>query len=413
VKLLQVLSSPEDALLYMESHVNDGSPSGFTYEHQPSRRYAPGSCPGPFVLWACATEETGRVRHFGEFPSLPGPTSYAPSNWIYIHPDMSGSDDLDCGWLDTHVTEEPLVLPTSSGRTVQIVDRNPRWYIKLHYGRLLGRIDRSLPWDKAVAGVEVSQEMDDAISNDRLPRPFHILRETGARSIQVADGSTWAMVAREPIACGPRASDVHALVPWFALFSKDSNSTDGPLLDDLLHSWSCDATKNLKEGLLEPVVDSYFALVSNLGLQVEMNAQNLLLALDRQGQPVGIVLRDLMGVEKDIPLRSGLGLTTSFRSGPYKTIGTSDGDLYAIRHSFAFDFKLGEYILRPVIECAARSNVGDAADLNLTAHVRERVQQHLRLLPGDYLPRHRWYRHPRVLLNRERPYEMMERPRYR
>lgn len=132
-------------------------------------------------------------------------------------------------------------------------------------------------------------------------------------------------------------------------------------------------------------------------------------------QAIGIVIRDLMGVEKDLPIRRILGLKVDFESSPYKCIDNIDPTNYVIRHSFAFDYKLSHYVLAPVIAAAVtscRSATKVSAD-NCSAYIRDVAASKLKRLPENYFPKGHWYRHPRQLLHRDRPYEQVDAPLFR
>lgn len=412
--LLELARRPTESLRYLEENVNAGSPSGFTAVNQPSRKFAPGSSPAPFTLYSCHAQSDRAISTFGQVPDLPhAPASVSgPGRWIYVHPDVSAHTDLShetCCRLDS-----PLVVPTASGRTVQLVSQSPDWYIKLSYPKTLGRVNRALPRRKAVAGPELSVELEGCLQRGLLPPEFHILREIGSRTLTTSNRAEWSMVVREPWATGSLVAAIHALIPFFSLIAADPGEPKAPLLLWQLVGERADseAADLIWETVIRPVLDSYFCLVTTRGLQAEINAQNILLAVDAEAKPVGIVLRDLMGIEKDLTVRRDLGLTCVFASEPYKCIERDSGpDHYAIRHSFAFDFKLGEYVLYPVIAAISRK-VPTAADRLVTV-VRDYMDEVRPRLPEAYFPARVWYSHPNQLLTDQRPYIEHRDPRFR
>ncbi len=138
-----------------------------------------------------------------------------------------------------------------------------------------------------------------------------------------------------------------------------------------------------------------------MGLVIEFNAQNLLVAMDSKNKPSGLILRDLMGLEKDYGYRSELW-PTEFFSAPYKCIKPSDQS-YQIRHSFAFDFKLSYYIVSPFIEFVRATNPGAAEYLLSCA--RGLTNDWCAKIDKQYFPRGSWFAHPKVFLTSDRPYE--------
>jgi hypothetical protein len=407
--LKNLVANPGPALQELEEHVNDGSPSGFSAVNQPSWPFRCGSGADPFPLYACVTRPPASARDFFDVPPLPG---LPGRNWIYVHPDVRGHPDLRAAGLSVRPLDAPLVRPTASGRTVAMVDE-PGWHLKLGYPGLLGRVDRAMPQIKAVAGPEISREIENAIHGARLRPALQVLPEVGARVISTEAGRTWGQIIRARDPFGRPDRRAHAIVPIFSLFSTDRRNTSHPsLLAQLLNHWGPDAELHLHD-VLQELVACYFSLVRCLGLQPEYNAQNVLLALDSEGRPTGVVLRDLMGTEKDLTLREQLGLPTNFASAPYKCVSRdADEHTYQIRHSLAYDFKVGEYVLAPLIREAAaadgRWSVGE-----LTTLVRSFARSQLADLPDGYLPSGAWYRHPKVVHNHEHLFERMSGPRFR
>jgi hypothetical protein len=202
-------------------------------------------------------------------------------------------------------------------------------------------------------------------------------------------------------------------LPLFALWSIDRlRSYDPPLLEPICKAMGAHAASQLMEDLLFPIVDSYFGLLLQLGFQVELNAQNLLIGFDENWRPVAIVLRDLMGTEKDIGLRKFLGLTTDFESAPYKILNDNDLSYCQIRHSFVFDFKVSIYVLDPIIECASLLQCLNADEASEA--LRERTRMWITKLPANFFSEDRkWYRHDKVLLEHPRKYIAEQNPRYR
>jgi hypothetical protein len=202
------------------------------------------------------------------------------------------------------------------------------------------------------------------------------------------------------------------LIPWFSLTASDPQDKRAPtLLAQLLTRWSADQLTELYSSLLLPVIESYFALVRRLGLQPELNAQNVLVGLNADGRSVAIVLRDCMGIEKDLTLRLERGLPTNFDSAPYKCISNAEST-YTIRHSFGLDFKLCGYVLEPIVRHVA--TFLNQSPASIRDPLRTAIREELDGLPADYLPADgKWYRHPPQLLTDSRPYVAMDEPLYR
>jgi len=120
--------------------------------------------------------------------------------------------------------------------------------------------------------------------------------------------------------------------------------------------------------LLAAVLDSYANLCFGLGLVPEDHGQNLLLELDLDGAVRRVVRRDLLDWYADVPVRAPRRYATDFSrvlteaDGPERVFGG---------RSYAFDFRLGEYILDPLVDLAVR--YWDAKAEALRDWIRERV----------------------------------------
>lgn len=417
MKIETIESDPLRARCYLERYVNDGSPSGFTETH----RVSPITDPFGLTPWfhpSCLQTKPSDVEDFGQVPILLPMEEQLGENWFIVHPDMIGHSDLDL--FQVQVADNLRVTPTSSARTVQILGSTSLDYIKLHYDGLIGRIDRKLPYAKAISGPEISQHILDAIYEHRLPDSLCILHETGAKMLKIGSSAAacpqrhWGLVWREGIPRGHRADQISYLIPLFSLWSFDRlQSYDPPILSQLCKLWRSHAYDNIYNGILAPILDSYFSLVLNLGFQIELNGQNVLAGFNSKWEPIAVVFRDTMGTEKDLTLRMQLGLSVDFKSSPYKVIRKEDGeDLYRIRHSFVFDFKVSTYVLDPIVKLA--STVGGVDYNEVTSQLKVHTNKWVNKLPEDYFPTEgKWYKHDKTLLNNQRPYVAEFHPKYR
>lgn len=405
--LQEILSHATSAGRYLERYVNDGSPSGFTEVHTTSPETSPFGFRPHFRL---AVAMGSNVREFGDFGRAHALDFLKDPRQLPIHPDMTRYLK---GLLEPDEKSEdvrPLVVPTSSGRTVQVIaPHTPADHIKLHYAGVLGRITRELTWSKAIAGPETSALVEGAMSSNSLPKWLHILPEPYARTVQLERTSgaseEWGIVYRESRPVGTNASAFALTVPCFSLFSTDRLAVHHePLLAQILREKDKSAESFFTDVLLARTLDSYFALLKTCGLQAEWNSQNLLYSFDTALSEVAVVMRDLESVDKDISLMEDLGLVANFQSAPYKCI-RRDQYNYQIKHSFMFDFKLGECVLRPL--CIVASQSTGVPFERLAQSVRSMVRKHLEGLPRDFLPIDTWYSFAKQLVDQskdERPY---------
>jgi len=400
---------------YAERYINDGSPSGFSERNSTSADTSPFGLKAPFALSILTADA---VRDFGCRDRAPVVNALLAHNAVFVHPDMDHRFTEDSSGLDAELARsDVLVVPTASGRTVQFFSVEPHDYVKLHYAGVLGRMRRELPFAKAIAGPETSVLIEKAISDGTLPALLHVLPEPYARvaAFSAANAqSEWGMVYRASNPFGGNASQIAALLPCFALFSADRLAPHhASLIAQILERRARGAADYFLGELILPTVDMYFMLLRTLGLQAEWNAQNLLFGFNADFDIVAVVMRDLESVDKDISLMQQLGLAAEFASAPYKCIDSTQYN-YQIKHSFMFDFKLGESVLKPLYSAASRTLSLDFTQF--AEVVRRRVAEHLHYLPDNFFPQNKWYSFDRVLVDQTRdwrPYLEHETPAFR
>ena len=343
--LIDDILKRKDALLYLERYVNKGSPSGFTNKYTVSKRYHP-IHPSPFFELPVIQFPLKDCLIFPEFAR----TSFIVDDCVLfpVHPDMIEKvlHIFDNENYDYTIDKPLKAVPTASMRTVYVRHQGNEYHLKLHYDGIIGRINRKLPWLKAIAGVEISQYLEK--KQKELPASLAFFREICAITNKTDDKNRQvSFIIREPKPF-PYVSDDRILIPFFALTSKDIfNADDSLLLVQIINKHK--SLDYIFKKIVELILESYFYLIFSLGLIPEINAQNILLELDRNFNPTRIVLRDLMGWEKDLSLRNSLGLENNFKSYPYKCISKKDGMLYYIRHSFSYDFKLSFYVIDDIV----------------------------------------------------------------
>ena len=397
---------------YLERFVNDGSPSGFTDLYRTSKLTDPFGLKPWFNMYLC----TAPQNYFRQLGSIPDNlVKNGDTNWIFFHPDIIEDERLQNGNIKIELADFLRVTPTASSRTVQILSTECSDYVKLHFEGTLGRVNRALPFQKAISGVEITNELIKTIEDNILPEKFSILPETGVRCFELPNlpplkgiGMIWR--SNRPI--GINANKIKHIWPLFSLFSTDRLSPlDPKLLIQLIDKSKMDECEFILEQLIFPILDCYFSLISKLGYQVECNAQNLMIGLDDEFNIVSVVIRDIMRFEKDITIRQNNGLSTDYHSAPYKFISSED-ELYQIRHSFSFDFKMVYYIIDPIIDLIIEEYGCNRE--NAEYEIKKYLKNILANLPDNYFPVNgKWYKHGRILLTGKRPYIGYPNPRFR
>lgn len=413
--LSELISHPYRARFYLERYVNDGSPSGFSTVNTTSPKTSPFELTPwfhPCICWA----PSENFRDYGQIPNLPFGRTEDNRNWIIVHPDMAGNEFFSNRDFVITPLNDLKVIPTASGRTVQILEKHNEDYIKLNYVGILGRVRRELPYCKAISGPEISRVISLAITDRLLDPKLSILPETGARVLinGASDKDQWGMVWRQNRPLGLNEDKYRYLFPAFSLFSMDRlNNHHYPILKQIIDCQNYDPEEYVLETILFPLINCYFDLLGKLGLQAELNSQNLLFGFDGDFSECSFVLRDLESVDKDLTLMKTLGLKFVSECYPYKCLEANQYN-YSIKHSFMYDFKLGESILVPIINILLRYYGSEEEKLH--ARIREYAGGFIKGLPDGFFPENKWYVFDKVIVDqskKERPYLEYSNPKFR
>jgi len=400
--------------LYMERYINDGSPSGFSDKMTSSQPTKAKSINDNFHLIGVTFSDKHKIQDYGEKPA------FMDSWQMLVHPDMIYNSERnklfeDCTNFDLQAVK---VVPTSSTRTVKALNKDG-WFIKLHYDGLIGRISRKLEKKQAISAVVVSEVIQKAIDNGKLPSTFFFMREPFARVVELKKRKPyeWGIVLREPFAY-PHNDKIKFFIPAFSLFAKDpKNPNHKSILTQLVKKQTKSVEDFLFENLIVPIFTNYFELLLNCGLQLECQAQNALIAIDKDFKIVGIVFKDMESIDKDISLMEYLKIEHNreiLDYGGYKSLKKEDYNYHKM-HSFMFDFKLGEYLISPIIDDAVK-NFPSLNEEKLIERIKEYNQTFIQRLPSDFFsPSVKWYSDKKEIRNRtkKKTYIENDNPKFR
>lgn len=404
MKLSEMKSDLMSAWLYLERNVNKGSPSGFgglNESFNVGKAYNPFYDNKPFFLNYLDGVD---IEDFG------APTDtmmiYNDCFRLFLHPEMASKEDIsDVAQI---LQSNFKVISTASSRTVY----TNNIFVKLHYDNLIGRVNRSISRRQSISSVELTSILEKSIRNGNMPSSFYFMREPYAKSIKLKNNYEVSCVFRET-APYPHNPKLRWVIPVFSLFSKDKYfPSDELILKQLVDISGNPPESVIIESIIEPIIANYFSAIINCGLQFEIQAQNSLLALDEGFNILGVVFRDLESVDKDIQLIADRNLPIYsntkdrekiFASYPYKCIWydyrPEQEDSYAKKHSFMFDFKLGEYVLKEIVDCSVALLGLDEQRLN--KRIRDIVRCFTKKLPADFFPVDTWYYYDNIVLDRK------------
>lgn len=399
--------------IYLERYVNNGSPSGFDEKFPTSLPTKAKGCNPEFYVGGLKFSSAVKIHEFGIKPDFLG-------DWdLLVHPDML-YDRNNNNFLDQCIEYDLTALrvtPTASQRTVKILNES-EWFLKLHYKGLIGRVDRSIGINQATTALEVSEVICRAIDNHVTSGFFFFMRETFARVIEITDGEhvqEWGMVFRQPKPY-PARNEKEYCIPAFSLFANDMHRPNDPsILRQLIDRQIKKPEDYLFENIISGIYDSYFKLLIKCGIGLECHAQNTLFVINDELDIVGMVAKDAESIDKDISLMDDLGIPYNFSSMNYKCRHRSSYK-YHIMHSFFFDYKLGEYLISPIIEHAHQHY--DFNKDTLVEKIREFNRAYIDQLPEDFFPSDgKWYTNAAVIHDRSgeivQEYIANDYPKYR
>jgi hypothetical protein len=433
VLLEEFMKDPWTAYIKAERYVNGGSRSGLSQAYTTSERTQPRSSYPSFELSEVRFGKDVVLEDFGGKCS-----SYVKDGCMFVHPDMLEPPYFPIN--GSYSIEETItVAPTASGRTVLVLGKE--YFVKLAYLSYLGRLVRHTSRELVLSACEVTKQLMVALHTNRLNPAFSILREDCGRvaHIPIAHfGHTapvlpinesgcyeWGVLFRESRPFPP-VEEREILVPFFALFSQEFSPTTGlpvspqdkPLLIQLFEKQNRSIQDFLLNDILFPLFNTYFDALLFAGVELEAHSQNMLLTIDSRYAAKRIVCRDLESAGRDLPVMEHMGIDY-MRHGSYKfntILPRESGQKYPkyyINHSFMFDFKLGEYLVTPLIELANQYYPFDRDAL--IKMIKEFNRQFIDKLPSGFFPPD-WCSYENINWDREgraREYIWQDDPKYR
>lgn len=372
--------------IYAERYINDGSPSGFTFLNQVSNRYSPNSDYKSFKLpvFNIAKESAVLVGDINDI--LIFNKNKSSSIPVPIHPDIFNG--FSCSKPDFFVD----VIPTASGRTVLLDpdDELGVQFIKLHYPKLIGRFNRGLPLFKWIAAKESMQAINSY--ENGLPQNVALFEDAAYLFVEKEffpqDG--FGIVFRN----FPKKFNFNngsIIIPIFSFFSNDVKSgSRETILEKIINNRALSIYDSI-EKIIFPLIESYIFFATEIGIVPECNAQNIVISIDQSSLLV-IGYRDMENFWKDISLRKELKLNILFNY--YHTINQEYNDDYFKRRSFLYDFKLGEYVLRPIAKIIAKKFKRKIDEID--SIIRECGKHLWKKHEGYFQPYNNWYSYPRL-----------------
>lgn len=347
------------SLRNLETAANDGSPSGFGLNQLEATDWHP-TQDADFTLKAVRADRE-EILILGSVPANLRDTIVMRGE-ILSHP---GNPRL------AHAAQEALnsqvnVWATSSGRTVASLDY-PKYHIKLDFDGQLGRTIRRL---EPMHGLH-SLAIWETISASAPPQGLFFYPEI-CSVFRMSSKDSWGYLVRE-FHEFPNIESRPVRVPMFALCS---NSPLGDQMRSILAETS--QPRDMVRLIWRWIIQLYFWLLEDCGLHIELNAQNIIVLFDESNNLLGIAVRDFQDIEFDLSFCSLDRKIASFF--PYNVIGRQlDRNAWQIRHSIAFDHKLVNYVLIPLMK-----RVLGSEDNAILSEARIDLKDRLHAMPHDF-----------------------------
>ncbi len=380
--------------LGLENTLNDGTPSGFLASLPDP--YNAGTRHSGFQLPLSALEADCVVC----VGSIPSPLA-SPDHILFpFHPLLAHAGANSQTSARRERGREVLAIPTASLRTVYVPSLGV--LLKLHLPSRIGRYSRDLAMFKWLSAIENSRELE--MHQHSFANRFEILPESRGFFLPQSGYGPHGVIIRQIPRELHAADQNFALIPAFSLFASRGDAI--ALVSVIANRNALDETTFFNK-FIAPLIEAFFACSLELGLIPEMNAQNVLYGFNGNGE-IKIYLRDAGDFFKDLTQRKRHKLHTSFCS--YKTIERGVSKDFFERRSFAFDFKLGEYIISPLIERVSMETNLDSSIIVSTIkdYVRARVDTE-----NYFGSNNMWYRYENILGASRSDYVVQYEPKFR
>jgi len=273
------------------------------------------------------------------------------------------------------------VTPSSSTRTLYVVDQRTPHAIKVHFPFKVSRYGRRMRHEVLEQAINVSQELEDGIGH--MDDRFAFLREVIAvahKNLQPdsARGENWGYLVREMTPFPYVAGKSH-LIPGFSLYGKDFFDPETSLLlYDLIGDR--DPAAFLLENIMLPIIRHWVGCFLHFGYLLEPHGQNVILEVGANNTISRIIHRDL-NVGIDIRRRRDIGLPD--HRNHYNRME------HNAFHSISYDrFMGGHFFDRIVAACLEKY-----PDLSREDFTQPCLEEFVRLFPEHrhYFPRTVWY----------------------
>lgn len=260
---------------------------------------------------------------------------------LFLHPDVADDLTTHLGWpVDGRLT----VAPTSSTRTLVVLDRFPGLMVKTHLPKRISRFLRRLRADSIRHSIAVTRELRRTADLSATSTTWGFLPESVGVIVHAQEEEGFGYVLREPVPY-PTAPDRRTLVPLFALFTADPRTPgEPPLVLQIATQIGRDPIALITDDIIGRLLDGWSWVFRTTGLLLEAHGQNTLLELDGASHPRRIIHRDFQSVPVDPTLSQ---CAPAMRGFTKHIIGENDYPAL-LEQSLMYDHFIGDYLFRSI-----------------------------------------------------------------
>jgi hypothetical protein len=222
---------------------------------------------------------------------------------FFVHPQLHQSHQAD-PYLERvrrcpQSPRETLVSPSSSTRTLYVLEAEPSHALKVHFPFRVSRYGRRMRDEVVEQAINVSRELQAGIGS--MDAQFSYFREVMGITFKNLEpesprAENWGFLVRE-MRPYPHESEERALIPGFALYGRDFFQPESPPLIFHLLEGKHPATWVLEQ-IMFPIIRHWVSCYLNFGLLLEPHGQNVLLEMGEDGKVRRLVHRDLnLGID--------------------------------------------------------------------------------------------------------------------
>jgi hypothetical protein len=294
------------SLIYADRYRNEGTRTYSKHADytEAQEKYRPNSRHTRFDL-AVFEVPRDQMCIYTANPPIELATTYLATEKILfcIHPqlleenqeDLYVKQTLSIGTLQNGIA----VSPSSSTRTLYVIDDEIPHAIKVHFPFRISRYGRKMRDEVLEQTINISMELERGIRH--LDDRFAFLREVigvAHRNLQPDSprGENWGYLVRD-MKPFPMVEDERNLIPGFSLYGKDFfDPGETPLLFDLIGDR--DPQEFVLENIMFPIIRHWVECFLNFGYLLEPHGQNVLFEIGKDREIERIVHRDLaLGID--------------------------------------------------------------------------------------------------------------------